>query len=179
MNTPLPNKHNEYYTTPREFKKLPTSLARITKFIIVVLFIQIIMGISLVWSLWQSHKLIERIETGYFSAEEINQDEIRLQTLGEAISAIKIIFLITFLIWFFRAYSNGIAFSETKLRNTPVRAIIHFFIPIINLIYPYNSMVEIYRSSLHIRYENFVRTLELNHAFSAPEDVIFLLPSSM
>ena len=54
---------------------------------------------------------------------------------------------IIYLMWLHRAYQNLPALGVTKLDATPGWAVGYYFIPILNLFRPYQTMVEILRES--------------------------------
>lgn len=55
---------------------------------------------------------------------------------------------IVYLVWLYRAYQNLPALGVTSLEATPGWAVGHYFIPILNLYRPYQTIVEIWRGSI-------------------------------
>ena len=74
-------------------------------------------------------------------------DIIFIFMFSVAAPAVAVISFIIFLTWVYRAYANLGPLSETTPANSPARAIWHYFIPIVSLIYPYRNMEEIRKLS--------------------------------
>ncbi len=54
---------------------------------------------------------------------------------------------VVYLVWLYRAYQNLPALGVTKLDASPGWAVGHYFIPFVNLVRPYQTIVEIMRGS--------------------------------
>lgn len=67
---------------------------------------------------------------------------VRLSLLG-----VGLLTAILFLIWIYRAYKNLVALGPSDLKYSPGWAIGGFFVPFLNLVRPYQVVMEIWRSS--------------------------------
>jgi hypothetical protein len=71
-----------------------------------------------------------------------------LFALGASLHLLVVLFtIVTFLLWFYRAHQNLLAFRPELLENSPADAAWSFFIPFINLVKPYSVMREIWVES--------------------------------
>lgn len=60
---------------------------------------------------------------------------------------VSLLTAVAFLFWFYRAYQNLFSFRPAPLRFSPGQAVGSFFIPILNLVYPFSVMREIWQAS--------------------------------
>jgi hypothetical protein len=68
--------------------------------------------------------------------------------LGAGLHALVALFtVVTFLVWFYRAHQNLLAFRPEPLENSAADAVWSFFIPFVNLVKPYSVMREIWVES--------------------------------
>lgn len=115
------------------------------------IWIYCIFGILLIINIvaaWSDAQLIERgvtLET--VSQLELMEIGFRNMMIFIADFTIGIASAVVFLMWIYRAYKNLAALGATGLRFTPGWAVGWFFIPIANLVRPYQVTSEIWKAS--------------------------------
>jgi hypothetical protein len=87
------------------------------------------------------------------SAEELGNSEMQVAAviLGLAVIGAILLSIITgivYFVWLYRAYANLPALGVDRLDASPGWAIGHYFIPILNLFRPYQTMAEIWSCSI-------------------------------
>lgn len=111
-----------------------------------VLFTWILLGVealSLVSSVMQFHLLrAMRYET--FPDATLAANDMRETAIGVLFFVVYVIWLIAFLRWFYRARANLQTRLSYPLSCTPGWAVGNFFIPIVGLYRPYQTMKELY-----------------------------------
>lgn len=91
--------------------------------------------------------LLSRVKGGGVSEAEINANDIREGIIGIAQLGVVVATAILFLMWMYRAHRNLKALGAQNLEFTSGWAIGYFFVPFINLVRPYQAMVEIWKAS--------------------------------
>jgi hypothetical protein len=82
-----------------------------------------------------------------YSAEEANFSYTSLWVLGWAEWLFYVGIVISFLLWFHRAYRNLPALGAIGLKYSPAWAVGAFFVPLLNLVRPFQIMREIWQVS--------------------------------
>ncbi|MBN2578466.1 MAG: DUF4328 domain-containing protein [Pirellulales bacterium] len=95
---------------------------------------------------------LEKVRSGKFDQQELwllaQSNDVREMVAGFFQTVTYIASAVTFLLWFFRAYKNLLALGADGLEYSPGWAVGAFFVPILNLFYPYRIMKEIWRHSV-------------------------------
>ena len=92
--------------------------------------------------------LLHRAVTGEgFTHEEGAVNDARYGAVGRLQLLAFIVTAIAWLIWLYRAYSNLRAMGTGKSRFTPGWAVGYWFVPFVNLVRPYQIVVDLWRRS--------------------------------
>ncbi|MDO8671597.1 MAG: DUF4328 domain-containing protein [Dehalococcoidia bacterium] len=92
--------------------------------------------------------LLSRIMAGYEATlEEIDANHVRMGVIGLLQLLVFIATAFLFLMWFHRVHCNLPSFGARDLQYSPRWAVGGFFIPIINLTWPYRIAREIWKAS--------------------------------
>jgi hypothetical protein len=81
------------------------------------------------------------------SPERIQENYDRQQSMGLTQLGVRIMVLIVFLIWISRANKNGSSLGAVDMEFSPALCVAGFFIPIVNLYWPYKAVKEIWKAS--------------------------------
>jgi hypothetical protein len=68
---------------------------------------------------------------------------------------VSLLTAVFFLVWIYRAHKNLRALGATDLKYSPAWAIGGFFVPLLNLVRPYQVVMEIWNSSASLRRDSF------------------------
>lgn len=134
---PIPENGTTTYT----FTKDPRSL---TSFLIFMLWLSL--G-SKVISILSDFGQMSLLAQESFTQAEAEANDERQGLVGIAFLIIFIITGVVFLKWIYRANLNSRGFGAKDMKFTPGWSIGYYFIPILNLYKPYQSMEEIWRVS--------------------------------
>ena len=128
-----------------------SSLNRLTRWLVIVLAVEIIVSLVTLVSDTYQIRLITSIinyEYDYSTAIGLVQVNDQWQSVITEIGLIVTIFsIVVFLYWFYRAYRNLPALGATRLKFSPKWVIVYFFIPILALWKPFRALEEIYTIS--------------------------------
>lgn len=92
--------------------------------------------------------LLERVERGELvSPEAAAANDAREQVLGIGQTGLFLFTAILFLVWMHRAYKNLPLLGAPRASFTPGGAVGAWFIPLVNLVRPYQAMAELWRRS--------------------------------
>ena len=119
------------------FTRHPEPLTRFVKIMLVVS-----LGTALI-SLWSDWLQMELLAGQYTEAEGDANDD-RQGKIGLLNLAVVIVTAIAFLKWIYRANLNSRGFGARDMAFTPGWAIGCYFVPILNLLRPYQAMKEIW-----------------------------------
>lgn len=93
-------------------------------------------------------RLISRGLSGEgFTEAEAAANDGRMSLISTANLVVYAGCVLTFLVWFRRAYANLLGLGAEKLEHSPGWAIGFFFVPLANLVYPYRIAKEIWHGS--------------------------------
>jgi hypothetical protein len=118
------------------------------KLVVACLIIGIIIDAVAVYFLASQLSLIGR----YFSGQpvapgELEANDNRVVAVGAIQALIFLITVVTFLVWIYQAHRNLPATGAQNLEYSPGWAVGGFFVPILNLIRPFQVMREIWKAS--------------------------------
>jgi len=123
-----------------------SSLSRISKILIIIVTVGIIYDVVSLWSLSSLPVDLQKIIIDQFEGTEVSSPT-STEILSSFWFPIWLVSVIFFLYWFYNAYENLSSFGTIGLRSTPGRAVIYWFVPIIQLWKPYKAMQEIWKAS--------------------------------
>lgn len=124
--------------------------AKLTTWVTRFLYAQIIISILSILSNLLELQLLFDFQSGDYSSAEIAAADVsdqRQAAIGLLSSAIFVVSGFLILKWVYRANSNARRLGATHLRFTPGWAVGWYFIPLLNLVRPYQAMKEIWRAS--------------------------------
>lgn len=100
------------------------------------------------WSSWLQLDLLQRVAAGAEVTEtEADSNDRREMFSGLLFLAVYIATAIVFLRWIYLAKRNAQALGATGLQFTPGWSVGYFFVPVMNLWKPYQSMRETFKAS--------------------------------
>ena len=126
---------------PLTYTKDPRSL---TSFLIAMLWISLGFEVITIFSDMATLSLLG----GNFSIADAEADDTRQGLIGSGYFVTYVITGIAFLMWIYRANLNSRGFGVENMRFTPGWAVGYYFIPFVNLVFPYQAMKEIWQASL-------------------------------
>jgi hypothetical protein len=107
-----------------------------------------VMGIVAAWWDWQEIQMLQdAIASGSLSEEKARENDSRQGLMGIFQTVTLLASAILFLMWVYRANKNARALGATDMDFTPGWSVGWYFIPIMNLFKPYQSMKEIWKAS--------------------------------
>ena len=124
---------------------LTQNLQRAKTVIIVFYAIILCYAVSCV-SLWLQISMLEKLDVNNLNMEELRANDMRQISIAYTLIAIIIVSIVTFIMWFRRAYYNlqqagqFTDFSEGWAAGA-------WFVPFLNLVRPYKIMVEIWEKT--------------------------------
>lgn len=86
-------------------------------------------------------------EAGFVSDEEAQSNDRRQQAISIVMLVVMIVCLIALLVWLYAVHANLPALGATALDFTPGWAVGWFFVPIANLVKPYQAVCEVWKNS--------------------------------
>lgn len=123
--------------------------------VIVILLIGCFVDLQAAISGFFEFELLERIaENNYYTEDEIDKNDTRQMIFGLVQFIIYLITIVTFLMWFTRAYKN-LKLLGVQTNNSTSMATWSFFIPILSLFKPYQIAKEIAKETKKLITDNF------------------------
>ncbi len=98
-------------------------------------------------------------KTGVLDPTEANNNDLREQIVGIANAVIHVISIVTFIMWFRRAYYN-LHQKTIYLNHSEGWAAGAWFVPFLNLVRPYQIMKELYNETRNLLYEKRMTATE-------------------
>ncbi len=123
------------------FKKDPTAL---TSFLKIMLWTCMGTVVLVLVSNIMQMNLINALTINMTEAQSNDQ---RQRIVGLINVAVSVLTYITFLVWVYRANFNSHGFGARDMKFSPAGAVGFYFIPILNLVWPYRAMSEIWKIS--------------------------------
>jgi len=116
--------------------------------------LSIIIGIVAVVTGFSQYDLLTDVNNGVNVSDSIIESNESLNTIVSIIqTAIAVITVIAFLLWFYKAHKNTALVSKQPLKYSPAWSVGGFFIPLINLVLPYKVAKEIWYASSDNAYD--------------------------
>lgn len=138
------------------------------KHITLAFYLGIAVTILAVYSGILEHDLLLQIQSGsYVTIEEAEANDLRQSIMGIVQLIVSITIIVLFLKWFRRAYSN-LERSHIHIEHNENQAIWGFAIPFINLVRPYQIMVEIWEKMQR-------RIAEINQSFQVNDNKALII----
>jgi hypothetical protein len=128
-------------SSPYSYSKKPHSL---TSFLIVMLWISL--GFEVI-SILSDFAQMSLLGGAYINEAEAETNDARQSLIGIGYLGVFIVTGVAFLKWIHRANLNCRGFGAQDMSFTPGWSVGYYFIPILNLVRPYNSMKEIWQVS--------------------------------
>ena len=123
----------------------PRRRAHIARAALLALFV---VDLVAIWSSQAEYTLLGRIGAGEFiTDEEISSNDNRQAAFGVVQLALYLFCVVSFLVWFVRAYRNAEALGGDGLRSSPRGAVGWWFVPILNLFKPKQIANDVWRAS--------------------------------
>lgn len=111
-------------------------------------------GVADIVSVFQSLRLVDELRGSEAAAADVLTKAAALEERAHAINiasiAALVVTAVAFLVWFARAHGNLVRRGLPKLQFSPGWAVGGFFVPLLNLVRPYEVMVEVWKGSLTI-----------------------------
>ena len=92
------------------------------------------------------------VNGGYFSPEEATANDARQRLVGLLRVGVYFSTVVVFAMWVYRANKNCRGFGAARMEFTPGWAVGYYFIPILHLFRPFQSMKEIWKVSSNPRH---------------------------
>ncbi len=125
-------------------------LGGLTTVLSVLLGLGLVVEIATAWSSLLQYDLLTRMHNGgQFTAAEADANDSRVGLIAIAALLLFLVTIVTFAIWISKSHKNLYALKVPNLTFTPGWAVGWYFIPILNLIRPYQSMKELWHASHH------------------------------
>lgn len=127
-------------------------LTQLTKWLQYFLFASLFLNLLGVFSNFLQYEFLREANAGIFPTEELlnsaaERNDLRQHWIGILQVVTLIITGFLFLRWIYFANSNARGFGAKNMRFTPRRSIASYFIPVVNLWWPYEAMKEIWQCS--------------------------------
>ena len=105
--------------------------------------------LMLVFALLQYGMVSRHMSGVEITSEEVLTNELRMALANVLSIALQVATAIAFLMWLHRAYRNlhALGVPHQQIDYTPGWAVGYFFIPLLNLFYPYRVVKEVWRKS--------------------------------
>ena len=108
--------------------------------------------IAFIISSFLQYLLLKRMQTGNYTQEEATANDIRHQSIAYVNTAIYIVCIVLFIMWFRRAYNNLNLSQRTYTKYPEGWAAGAWFVPFLNLGRPYLIMQEIWEKTQEATY---------------------------
>ncbi len=119
-----------------------------SKWVIGFFALSIFLNLTAILSTYGEISLLSReMEGGTVTDTELIANDTRQQFIGITQLIVYIFALVIFLMWIHRSYRNLPALGVVGLKYSPGWAVGYFFIPILNLFRPYQTVKEIWKAS--------------------------------
>ena len=149
-----PNREPLWTDSPRGSQSLQSYVdpSTITTILIVLLITAIIVDcLGAFVSSWEA-VVLRNIQSGAYETQELMQaaaesSDARVSMIGILELFAALISGIVFLVWTYRVCKNAHALSSAPLSITPVWAVVWYFVPIANLVMPYNALRQAFLAS--------------------------------
>jgi hypothetical protein len=125
--------------------------ALVYKIAVFGLILQMLLSVTSIISSTMQISFLQKVQNEYYESESEMEEaaisnEMRHAGIGFAWLGVYAVTGIFILVWIFKAHKNAIDFGIKK-QFTPGWAVGSFFVPFINLLRPYQAMIEVYSCS--------------------------------
>ncbi|MFK5947426.1 MAG: DUF4328 domain-containing protein [Methylococcales bacterium] len=125
------------------------------KFVFTMFTLSVVIGIVAVATGFSQYSVLSDVNNGINISDATIESNESLNTIVSIIqTAIAVLTVIAFLLWFYKAHKNTTTISANPLKYSPAWSVGGFFIPLINLVLPYKIAKEIWYASSDDAYDN-------------------------
>ena len=128
------------------------SFARKTKWVRIVLYVQVVFAVIMLWSDNLEYQLLSQFQSGAFASEDAmmsaaNASDGRQQLVSAAYLLLFVISVIIIAMWIRNANRSARTLGAEDMEFSPAWSVGWYFIPFAHLWKPYQAMKEIWRAS--------------------------------